>query len=214
MIESYAEAAANVFRYPAEPLRRRHSPRGYASYTSYKPWLRDEFYFRCVYCLCRERWEPNGQDVFSVEHIQPQDTSPERATDYDNLIYACVVCNAYRRDEPLPLNPCTEAMATHLYVLHNGTVEPRTIVGEQLIDVCHLNRPSLIDFRNYVLDLMDVLFQRQSSEAERTLQRLLGFPMDLPDLHAKRPPAGNVHPAGIATSYFEQRKRGELPEVY
>ena len=103
-VESFAEAASTVFQYSAEPLRRRHSPRGYANYKSYKPWLRDEFGFRCVYCLCRERWEPNGQDVFSVEHFHPQATSPELVTDYDNLIYTCLACNAYRRDEPLLLN--------------------------------------------------------------------------------------------------------------
>ncbi len=214
MIESFAIAASTVFQYSAEPLRRRHCPRGYASYKSYKPWLRDEFDFRCVYCLCRERWEPNGQDVFSVEHIQPQATSPELATDYDNLIYACLVCNAYRRDEPLLLNPDTEAVATHLQILRNGTAEASTIAGEQLIDVCHLNRPSWIDFRNYVLDLMDLLLQRQSQDAERILQRLLCFPHNLPNLKAKRPPAGNGRPDSLSTSYFEPRKRGKLPEVY
>jgi hypothetical protein len=56
-----------------------------------------------------------------------------------------------------------------------------------------------------------MLFQWPSREAERILQRLLCFPIDLPDLNAKRPPAGNSRSAGIETSYFEQRKRGELP---
>ncbi len=42
------------FRYPDGPHQRRHGPRGYASYESYRPWLRDEFAFRCVYCLTRE----------------------------------------------------------------------------------------------------------------------------------------------------------------
>jgi hypothetical protein len=114
MIEVLAVAASHVFQYPTEPLHRRHGPRGYATYKSYKPWLRDEFSFRCAYCLCREQWEPNGQDVFSVEHIQPQARYPEQATDYDNLIYACAVCNAYRHDELLPLHPSTEQLATYL----------------------------------------------------------------------------------------------------
>ena len=33
---------SDLFRYPLEPHRRRHGPRGYASYQQYKPWLRDD----------------------------------------------------------------------------------------------------------------------------------------------------------------------------
>ncbi len=36
------------FSYPNRPHVRRHGPRGYANYESYRPWLRDEFSFRCV----------------------------------------------------------------------------------------------------------------------------------------------------------------------
>jgi hypothetical protein len=105
-------------------------------------------------------------------------------------------------------------LAIHLRLLRNGTVEPLTMARKHLIVVCHLNRPLLIDFRNYVLDLMNLLCQRQSSEGERILRKLLCFPADLPNLKAKRPPAGNTHPNGLAISAFEQRNRGELPEVY
>ena len=45
------------FEYPSSPHRRRHGPLGYADYASFRPWLRDEFSFRCVYCLLRERGE-------------------------------------------------------------------------------------------------------------------------------------------------------------
>jgi hypothetical protein len=39
-----------VFAYPRAARSRRHGPCGYAHYSLYKPWLRDEFQFRCVYC--------------------------------------------------------------------------------------------------------------------------------------------------------------------
>ena len=45
-----------AFTYPSEPDVRRHGPQGYADAASYRPWLRDEFAFRCVYCLFREQW--------------------------------------------------------------------------------------------------------------------------------------------------------------
>jgi hypothetical protein len=38
-----------VFAYPDVPHTWRHGPRGYVDDEHYKPWLRDEFIFRCVY---------------------------------------------------------------------------------------------------------------------------------------------------------------------
>jgi hypothetical protein len=59
------------FAYPVTAHERRHSPAGYVDYQNYKPWLRDEFTFRCVYCLERERWYPSGAAAFSVDHVVP-----------------------------------------------------------------------------------------------------------------------------------------------
>jgi hypothetical protein len=42
------------FAYADAPHVRKHGPSGYVRYQSYKDWLRDEFAFRCVYCLERE----------------------------------------------------------------------------------------------------------------------------------------------------------------
>ena len=49
-----------VFVYPVERHVRRHGPLGYSDYQSFKPWLRDEFRFRCCYCLWRETWCADG----------------------------------------------------------------------------------------------------------------------------------------------------------
>src|SRR6478672_6755586 len=83
----------DVVRYPTG-YQRKHGPRGYQSYSDYKPWLRDEFVFRCVYCLEREQWYPNRADAFSVDHIVPQSKSTTRICDYSNLVYACLRCNS------------------------------------------------------------------------------------------------------------------------
>src|SRR5437868_6664315 len=100
-------ATLALFRYPMRPHERRHGPQGYEDYQSYKPWLRDEFSFRCTYCLCREAWFPNGDDSFSVDHFTPRTADPERATDYDNLVYACCQCNRLKQRATDLLNPCT-----------------------------------------------------------------------------------------------------------
>jgi hypothetical protein len=75
-----------VLDYPDKPLVRKHGPTGYAAYETYKPWLRDEFVFRCAYCLVRERWYPNGPASLSVDHFVAQINAPDQILDYDNLI--------------------------------------------------------------------------------------------------------------------------------
>lgn len=70
------------FLYPSSIHSRRHGPAGYQNYESFKEWLRDEFSFRCVYCLFRERWYPNGSMSFSIDHVIP------RSVDRGGLIRA------------------------------------------------------------------------------------------------------------------------------
>jgi hypothetical protein len=41
-----------------------------------------------------------------------------------------------------------------------------------------------------------------------------GYPKDLPDLEALRPPNGNTHNEGIKESHRARKNRSELPEVY
>jgi hypothetical protein len=207
-------AAATIFQYPALAQERRHGPRGYANARWYKVWLRDEFCFRCVYCLSREQWEPNGSDAFSGEHIESLALSPERVGDYDNLLYSCLLCNACRREAPLPFDPSAVALAMHLYMRADGTIEALTREGRLLCDLCHLNRPPLVQFRRYMQELVDYLVERPDVEAERALQHLLGFPEDLPNLRTRRPPGGNTRLAGIDNCWYERRRRSELPEVY
>jgi hypothetical protein len=203
-----------VFQYPGQPHVRRHGPRGYRHYEAFKPWLRDEFCFRCVYCLCRERWLPDGDAHFSVEHLQPQSLAPERRTDYDNLAYTCCQCNAAKQDCAWVLNPCDEALATHLEVLEDGTIRGLTPVGVAWIQVCRLERPKLTAFRRGLLALLRDLSQRQGPEADGLLRHCLGFPDNLPRLSGLRPPGGNARPEGIAESALERQSRGELAERY
>ena len=93
------------FAYPAESHKRRHGPQGYAHYGQYKPWLRDEFTFRCVYCLERETWYPNRISGFSTEHFVPKAIDPTLEMDYANLLYACTRCNSCKQAAMLLLDP-------------------------------------------------------------------------------------------------------------
>jgi len=202
-----------LFEYPRNVHRRRHGPQGYADDAWYKPWLRDEFQFRCVFCLCRERWFPTGDGAFSVDHLLSQSSAVQRVSDYDNLLYACCHCNSAKRNIADVPNPCEEPYGEHLIVSSVGVIRGLTTLGWDLIHICQLDRPKLTEFRQRMNILWNDLAARPSSgiELRRTY---FGYPDNLPRLSTLRPPDGNDRPAGIATSYFEQLERNELPDTY
>jgi hypothetical protein len=202
-----------VFGYPDAPHVRRHGPRGYIDDEHYKPWLRDEFTFRCVYCRCREVWFPDGDRNFSVEHVLPVSLAPEGPTDYDTLLYACCQCNSSRKAMLLPLDP-TSDLGRHLEVLSDGTIRGLTPAGEDLISICRLDRPNLTTFRRLILDVLAFLRQKQEHGAAELCRRYLGFPRNLPNLAALKPPGGNSRPKGIEGSALARQRRGEQPDVY
>lgn len=207
-------AVMTVFHYPTAPHIRRHGPQGYLDYKHYKPWLRDEFAFRCVYCLCRERWVPDGEAYYGIDHVVPRSRMADRISTYDDLVYACCVCNACKKD-------CSEvfavdqfAFAEHLKVRDDGTIQALTSWGQTLIETCALDRPALVAFRRDVLTLIALLEKRRGADVARLRKRYLGYPDDLPDVAALRPLEGNSRSAGIAASHFERHRRGELPDTF
>jgi len=202
------------FRYPKNKRRRRHGPRGYADYRPHKPWLRDEFEFRCVYCLCRERWFPDGDDCFSVDHVTPRSEAPELACEYDNLVYACCQCNAAKQGAVGARDPCHDPFGTDVEVLADGTIRTLTPHGVFLVRACRLERPKLTEFRRGVLELFRHLEHLGTEEAANLRRRIFGFPPNLPNLSDLRPPAGNSRANGLVESHYARRQRGELPETY
>lgn len=202
------------FSYARQTLDRRHGPRGDEDRDSYKPWLRDEFDFRCVYCMCRETWSPNGHAEFSIDHVLPVSIAPRKAALYDNMVYACVLCNASRQDQKLPFHPGEQALAEHLALADNGLLTGLTAAGRDLIVRCHLNRPRLVECRQRTLRTVAYLKSQTGAEASALLREILRFPSDLPNLRSLKPPQGNSRPDGIAESYYERQQRGELPDTY
>ena len=108
------------FAYPLISHPPAHAPAGYADHTSYKPWLRDDFSFRCAYCLTRERWNPSGHDGFGVDHVVAQSTAPLLTATYPNLAYACNTCNSSKGATPLPWSPFDQAVGLHVAVRQDG----------------------------------------------------------------------------------------------
>ena len=196
---------AAPFDYPTEPHVRRHGPRGYADYSSYRSWLRDEFAFRCVYCLHRERWVPGG---FHLDHFLPAVAHPEAVTDFDNLLYCCTTCNAAKGRFLVP-DPTRTLLAGNVSVQPDGSLLASTPETVYLVEHLGLNGPRYREYRRLWMQVVAACATNPDLRRE-----VLGYPDDLPDLSACRPPGGNTRPAGVAASHHARRARGELADTY
>jgi hypothetical protein len=113
----------------------------------------------------------------------------------------------------LPLDPASD-LHQHLEVLPDGTIRGLTPSGEDFIRICRLDRPNLTAFRRLILDTLTFLQRKRGNEAATLCRRYLGYPANLPDLAALKPPGGNSRPKGIDESAFARRGRGTLPDIY
>ena len=196
------------FEYPAQPHTRRHGPEGYLDYESYRDWLRDEFTFRCIYCLHREQWYGRST-TFHIDHFVPIAVEEEGKVEYTNLVYACASCNeAKKKILDLP-DPCKVAFRDCLRIVADGHVEALNLNGKKLERVLLLNNEVNVRFRFRWMRIIQTL-----KETNLTLyQEIMGFPPNLPDLRKKQVPH-NSKPDGVVNCYFALRERGELPPTY
>ena len=196
------------FTYPPAPHLRRHGPKGYAHVAGYRPWLRDEFTFRCVYCLFREQWG-RLRGTFNVEHFRPIASHPGDSLSYDNLVYGCAACNAGKGKQLIP-DPLTALVSADVQVNEDGTIEGQTRQARRLIRVLGLDDREYTEFRLMWLEIAG-LAAREDPVLHR---KLMGFPENLPNVTRLRPPGGNSRPEGIEQSYLVQKQKAILPELY
>jgi len=196
------------FEYPTQPHTRRHGPEGYQDYNSFRDWLRDEFTFRCVYCLHREQWYGRGV-TFHIDHSNPVTDDPQGECEYSNLLYACATCNEAKKAILNVPNPCRVAFHDCLRIMADGRVKALNANGKKLEQALGLNRPSNLRQRSRWMRTLDAL----NTNDPDLYREFMGFPDDLPDLRKKRVP-NNTKPDGAANCYFALRERGELPRTY
>ncbi len=191
-----------------QPQVRRHGPAGYSEYESYRDWLRDEFLFRCVYCLHRERWYGRGA-TFHIDHLVPVESDPGSICVYTNLLYACAACNEAKKAIVGIPDPCQIAFGDCLSIAPDGHVVSLNQDGEKLRQALRLDSPKNVEFRSRFMRILDAL----QESAPDLYQEMMSFPNDLPDLRAKRV-RSNTKPEGALNCYFVLRANGLLPSTY
>lgn len=195
------------FVYSEAPHVRRHGPAGYSDYERYRPWLRDEFLFRCVYCLRRERWGPL-RGAYHIDHFRPQAIDPHQSTSYNNLLYACASCNMGKGKQIVP-NPCDCMLEDTAIVREDGSIQANTPEAAKIIRVLGLDSP---DYREFRMLWIGIVQMSLAKDRDR-FRQVMGYPTELPDLSLLEPP-DNTRPEGIEQSCYARRLRDELPHTY
>ncbi len=193
------------FGYPLKPHARKHGPSGYKNWDNYRDWLRDEFDFRCVFCLRREVWDER-RAVFAVEHLIPRKHAPDLALDYTNLVYACSSCNSAKSANPAP-DPCVHAYGKLVVVDPDGEIRPLNADGKRLIRTVCLDDEETTRWRALWIG---VLHSYAKHYPDR-YRAMLSFPLILPDLTKLAPPGGNAKPDGAINCWHAQQSKGPLP---
>jgi len=195
------------FVYPDSPHVRRHGPAGYANYESYRPWLRDEFAFRCVYCLKREQWGVL-KAAYHLDHFRAQVHQPQAALDYDNLLYACAACNTAKGNAEVP-DPCHCMLDGQVILGEDGSIHGITPAARRVIGKLGLDSPDYREFRMLFIGIVQLAAEYDPSR----FRMLMKYPDNLPDLASLQAPQ-NTRPQGVHESFRARRDRGELPETY
>lgn len=195
------------FQYPEHSHCRKHGPSGHSNYADYKDWLRDEFDFRCVYCMRREIWE-RPRAIWVVEHLIPRKLRKDLTAEYTNLVFACTTCNSFKSADHMP-DPCKLAYGKLVSVSADGTITHHSREGLRLIRVARLDDAEATEWRRQKIVDLQIL----KIHAPEEYQKRMGFPTDLPDL-ANCKVKLNSKPEGAKQCRFEQRKLGTLPLTY
>ena len=137
--------------------------------------LREAFCGKCAYCES----ETEGVTWGHIEHYRPRSAFPERAFDWDNLLWACPRCNSDHKKGHFPeaadggpiLDPCDDLPADHLVfdydpVARLANVYGRTTRGTTTVDLLQLNRPELRARRSLHAMVLAFLARRAGTDPE------------------------------------------------
>lgn len=189
------------FQYPLTPLVRKHAPSYDKDWAPYRDWLRDEFAFRCVYCLQRERWGKR-RAVFAIDHIVPREAGGA-SYDYRNLAYSCGSCNSAKSDSPVP-HPEQHAFGNCVEVDDKGRIQAKNREGKLLIRALRLDDEENTQYRRDRICDLKTLAKHHPEQFER----LMSFPDNLPNLQSRKP-ARNAKPDSWKQSHHAKGDAGK-----
>lgn len=150
------------------------------TYRQWKPQLSQEAGRQCVYC-CIPESKFGGLRNFHVEHYRPKSLFPHLENEYNNLFFACGICNIFKSDD-WPAEPQVGTYSSAGYPdpsvedycnfleldEFSGEVRSNVFTGKYIIERLHLNRPQMVGLRsvNSLLKKLDAAAEEISNLIE------------------------------------------------
>jgi 5-methylcytosine-specific restriction endonuclease McrA len=124
-------------------------------YTEYRQTLRKDFFYSCAYCAITEF---EAQSIrMTIDHYEPRNARRDLENEYNNLMYACGVCNERKGDRyPSPevrekghrfFRPDADVRADH-FELEELQLKSKSEVGAFTVNMLDLNREALLKLRD------------------------------------------------------------------
>ena len=108
-----------------KPIRK--CTKNYVNYTSFKPYIREDFNKRCGYCDDLDTYH-GGVRGYQIDHFKPHSIARFHSLkeNYDNLIYSCPFCNRAKsnkwEDVDGFIDPCEVEYDKHLERNNKGQI--------------------------------------------------------------------------------------------
>lgn len=143
----------------------------YANYTSFKPYIREDFNKRCGYCDDLDLFH-GGVRGYQIDHFKPHSIKrfSTLKEEYSNLVYSCPFCNRAKsnkwEDTQGFLDPCESEFDNHLARNTKGRLISKTEQGKYI----HTNLNFYLK-RHELLWMIEKL-QKQSIKIDSEIVRL------------------------------------------
>lgn len=123
----------------------------YTRYTSFKPYIREDFNKRCGYCDDLDVYH-GGSRGYQIDHFKPYSIVRFLALkeEYSNLVYSCPFCNRAKsnkwEDSNGFIDPCSENYDNHLERNSRGQIKYKSEQGKYIHSNLnlHLKRHELL----------------------------------------------------------------------
>lgn len=164
---------------------KRTCTKNYENYSSFKPYLKNDFFNRCAYC---NLLEGSITTPFEVDHFIPRDTFkekwPECDTLYDNLMYSCKKCNIAKSNQysgdienrkiinDYFYNPVVDDFGKIFYRNDAGGIDSDDLKAKEMIEKLKLYRPIhnmawLCEILNETLEKLKIKIEMVDRESEQ-----------------------------------------------
>lgn len=143
----------------------------YANYTSFKPYIRDDFNKRCGYCDDLDLFH-GGVRGYQIDHFKPHSIKrfKKLKQEYSNLVYSCPFCNRAKSNKWIDTNgfidPCKDEYDKHICRNEKGQIIYKTTQGKYIYSNLNLNLK-----RHELLWMIEKL-KKQKLELKKYLKKL------------------------------------------